>query len=580
MPKTMAVFVIGMMMLSYLAIPVETGGEEDDGLAEWTFIVYLCADNNLEGAGMNDMNEMEIAGSTDNVNIIALVDRASLEDVGSGDYAGEGDWEGFRIYHIQQDNDMGKLGEYEEGVNVWFSEMEPEMEPNMGDPEFLIEYVKWAMERFPAKRYMLDFWNHGGAFWGICWDDSHGDHGDALDMTELSYGLEEITRHLGRKIDIIGFDACLMAQTAVLYQIKDYCDIAVASGFVEPGDGWPYERILPPLVSSPEMEPAELAITIVDEYITSYTNNEDDPSDAYMVSMSAFDMDAFENAAESINRFGMALALGPTEPQTSRYYSRLRTIRSRTASYDMVNLGPFDFTQYCMYDVWDFADKVERDPLLNRLNAHLAKASQDVKMAVDDCIIKSELHDVARNHQGLTAYFPGGGPTGQTTYDPRFSETKYAKDKYWDEWLNLFGADEVVDSTPPSVVIYSPSGSHTFKLEETITIVGTAFDMQESIKYVEVKIGEDGDWVQAEGAEEWSYSFEANRHLGDLKIYARSYDGNEYSPEVARVVYVREVASMPVSAAQEGEFPWAVVIVPLLALIAVAAIRKNKMRVQ
>ncbi|MCK4718542.1 MAG: hypothetical protein KAT70_07720, partial [Thermoplasmata archaeon] len=325
--RVLSFILVGMVMLSPLILPLGDVGAEDETeeIAEWTFIVYLDADNNLEGPGIEDMDEMEFAGSTDKVNIVAIVDRASSEDVGDSDYTGEGDWQGLRIYHVQKDENEGVLGEYIEGETVWYSEEEPEIEPNMGDPETLINYTTWVMDRFPAEHYLIDFWNHGGAFWGICWDDSVGD-GDALNMTELSYGLDGITNHIGRKIDVIGFDACLMAQAAVLYQIKDYCDVAVASGFVEPGDGWPYETILPPLVENPSMTPEELGTTIANEYIESYSNGEDDPSDSYMVSMTAFDMGKFENTAEAISEFGMAMAVGPdsNRPTSVSYYEQLR----------------------------------------------------------------------------------------------------------------------------------------------------------------------------------------------------------------------------------------------------------------
>jgi hypothetical protein len=42
---------------------------------EWTVMIYLDADNNLESAGINDINEMEMVGSTTDVNIVVQVDR-------------------------------------------------------------------------------------------------------------------------------------------------------------------------------------------------------------------------------------------------------------------------------------------------------------------------------------------------------------------------------------------------------------------------------------------------------------------------------------------------------------------------
>ena len=43
--------------------------------AEWTVMIYLDADNNLESAGIDDISEMEMVGSSDDVNIVVQVDR-------------------------------------------------------------------------------------------------------------------------------------------------------------------------------------------------------------------------------------------------------------------------------------------------------------------------------------------------------------------------------------------------------------------------------------------------------------------------------------------------------------------------
>ena len=43
--------------------------------AEWTIMVYCAADNNLDLAGVEDLNELEYSGSTDSVNFIFLLDR-------------------------------------------------------------------------------------------------------------------------------------------------------------------------------------------------------------------------------------------------------------------------------------------------------------------------------------------------------------------------------------------------------------------------------------------------------------------------------------------------------------------------
>jgi len=53
--------------------------------ANWTFMVYLDADNNLESAGIDDFLEMAAVGTSPNVNIVVQMDRTSGSEKGGGD---------------------------------------------------------------------------------------------------------------------------------------------------------------------------------------------------------------------------------------------------------------------------------------------------------------------------------------------------------------------------------------------------------------------------------------------------------------------------------------------------------------
>src|ERR1700681_4764617 len=65
---------------------------------------------------------------------------------------------------------------------------------------------------------------------------------DFLDNMELKRALGEMKKLLGRPLDIIGFDACLMAMLEVNYQIMATARYAVGSEEEEPGNGWPSHR--------------------------------------------------------------------------------------------------------------------------------------------------------------------------------------------------------------------------------------------------------------------------------------------------------------------------------------------------
>ncbi len=91
---------------------------------EWTFMLYAVADNNLDPFGTIDTNELEMVGSSGDVNIVVMLDL----------YYEEGTW----IYYIEQDDDPDLV------TSPVIMELE---EQNTGDPSTLIGFVEYCDER-------------------------------------------------------------------------------------------------------------------------------------------------------------------------------------------------------------------------------------------------------------------------------------------------------------------------------------------------------------------------------------------------------------------------------------------------
>src|SRR3990172_9807930 len=89
-------------------------------------------------------------------------------------------------------------------------------------------------------------------------------------MLELKRVLARAHRLLGRKVDLVGMDACLMTMIEIAYQIRDHACVLVGSEELEPGAGWLYAAILGDLAAKPTLGPEELGATIVRRYIESY----------------------------------------------------------------------------------------------------------------------------------------------------------------------------------------------------------------------------------------------------------------------------------------------------------------------
>jgi Clostripain family len=152
-------------------------------------------------------------------------------------------------------------------------------EVNMSDPATLVDFVTWAVQNYPADRYMLIMSDHG-AGWPGGWSDpapavnpknkaplAEG-MGNMMYLDELGDGLAEIQSKTGiDKLDLIGFDACLMAQIEVMSAVAPYARYAVVSEETEPSLGWAYTAFLQKLTEDPSLSTADLARAIVDTYI-------------------------------------------------------------------------------------------------------------------------------------------------------------------------------------------------------------------------------------------------------------------------------------------------------------------------
>ncbi|MHC1709808.1 MAG: clostripain-related cysteine peptidase [Methanomassiliicoccales archaeon] len=219
--------------------------------AEWTVMVYLDGDNNLEDAGIIDFLEMSGVGSTNEVNLLVQMDRISGED------STYGDWTGANRYLVTSGmtptaaNAVSSLGEV-----------------NMGDPWTLTNFINWGLDNYPANNYMLVLWDHGGNWHGVCSDDTSGDFLTVLEM-RIAFDMVR-ANHSSFSFDVIGFDACVMSGLEVLYEISGYTDQIVASQANEPGPGWNYQTMCSALASNPLQGALEISVQIAQTYVDSY----------------------------------------------------------------------------------------------------------------------------------------------------------------------------------------------------------------------------------------------------------------------------------------------------------------------
>jgi hypothetical protein len=132
---------------------------------------------------------------------------------------------------------------------------------NMADPRTLSSFITYVQDAEPESRKLLFFWNHGEAWNGFGIDSNFGN--DRLSLEEIHTALSET----GQEFDLIGFDACLMANLEVAKTLSPFGKTMVASEDLEPGFGWDWKTVFEKLITQPDIDPHSLGRIIVDAYI-------------------------------------------------------------------------------------------------------------------------------------------------------------------------------------------------------------------------------------------------------------------------------------------------------------------------
>ena len=138
-------------------------------------------------------------------------------------------------------------------------------------------------------------------------------------MLELKRVLARAHKILGRKVDLVGMDACLMTMIEVAYQLRDHARVLVGSEELEPGAGWPYATILGDLATRPAMAPAELGATVVRRYVASYRHG------AENATQSAIDLGQVGDLVEAVALLARRLlaALRAAQGRTLQFFQGL-----------------------------------------------------------------------------------------------------------------------------------------------------------------------------------------------------------------------------------------------------------------
>lgn len=239
---------------------------------------------------------------------------------------------------------------------------------NMGAPETLADFINFAVQNFPAEHYGLIFWDHGGGpLWGYGSDELFEE--DSLSLRELTAAMQQTPFGEDRKLDWVGFDACLMGSLECMLRWEQYAHFYIASEELEPGSGWDYGFLK---VLNQTEDTGSIARQIVRSFEDYYRKHE---TDNYRpdTTLSCIDLSKISGLAGAFGE----LAQGMQTLVSDGRYPMIQKLRTRTIGFGRAEVNAPGAFDYDLVDLGNLAEQL-RDSLPEAADAVLAALRETV----------------------------------------------------------------------------------------------------------------------------------------------------------------------------------------------------------
>lgn len=207
----------------------------------WTTVIYMAADNDLEGNAIEDFREMLVAadglreaGHT----VLVLLDRAEGHDTSAFNWT---DTRLFKIEPVEEPDAVNDFSFMQLDCRNLGLRKGTETELDMSSSETLRALLQYAQSEYPSDKYALVMWGHGCGWRGYAVDE------DADDIMTLPR-LRDAVSGLDQSLSVIAFDCCYGAMLETAYELRDDAEILVAAERDEPAAGWNYTHFFRQLV--------------------------------------------------------------------------------------------------------------------------------------------------------------------------------------------------------------------------------------------------------------------------------------------------------------------------------------------
>ena len=329
-----------------------------NGNDSYTIMVYMCgADLESQyGMAVNDLVEMTRAETSDKVNIVVFTGGTTKwnTDVLSSRYN--------QIIKIVGNGNIDYL-EKNAGTGT------------MLDADNLTSFIEYCSDKFPANRYALIMWDHGGgSISGYGYDEKYPDV-NPMTLADIDRALTDADV----AFDFVGFDACLMATAETAIMLGEHADYLIASEESEPGIGWYYTDWLSKLARNTSMPTVEIGKNIADDFV--YHSKKE--AQGQPATLSVVDLAEIQDIIPNkLSAYSLA-----TEQLISSDFNTVAAARS----------GSREFAADCYIDMVDMVD------MTSQINSPEAL---DLTRSLMNAIKYNNTTSDISNAYGLSIYFP------------------------------------------------------------------------------------------------------------------------------------------------------------------------------
>ena len=362
MRKSVWLLIAVILTVSVLPGAVPAAHAEEQ---ELTILAYICGADleSDEGEASGDIREMISSGigRSGSVNVLLAT-------------GGSSKWQNYGI--------SSRTVQYYRLGSGGLELMKDAGRRNMGEAATLSDFLNYAVSAAPARRYVLIFWDHGGGpVFGLCNDENYQD--DSLSLSELRSGL--MSGLNGTKLDIIGFDCCLMNCVELCADLYGIADNAVLSQELVSGTGLDYDGWMKPIADNPGISTESIAMSMAETYVAVNAKGRN----ASTATMSVIAMDKMPAVMEAANAFSAALAALMQDNLSA-------VIRLRT---QLTSFG--EFLDY------DASDLVDVEDMCDAFSALLPRECADLKQAARQAVCYNcTTSDIAAYAHGLSFFMP------------------------------------------------------------------------------------------------------------------------------------------------------------------------------